>query len=90
MNSNNTITNKKCELGLKNKELLTMSTQNSTLKSQIELLNKTVDDLEKTNSEKTLRIENLFKERNNLKNDFIEISRERDLFQEKIIVLKNK
>ena len=67
-----------------------MATQTSTLNSKIEILSKTVDDLEKTDSEKTIRIENLFKERNKLKNDLVEVSRDRDLFQEEIIVLKNK
>lgn len=67
-----------------------MVDQTSTLNSKIEILNNTVDDLKKTDSEKTTRIENLFKERNKLKNDFIELLREKDLLQEEIIVLKNK
>lgn len=67
-----------------------MATQASTLNSKIEILSNTVDSLKKTDSEKTTRIENLFKERNKYKNDFIEVTRERDLFQEEIIVLKNK
>jgi len=67
-----------------------MAAQASTLNSKIEILSNTVDSLKKTDSEKTTRIENLFKERNKYKNDFIEVSRERDLFQEEIIVLKNK
>ncbi|CAI6353771.1 unnamed protein product [Macrosiphum euphorbiae] len=78
------------ELGEKNEKLLTMVDQTSTLNSKIEILNNTVDDLKKTDSEKTTRIENLFKERNKLKNDFIELLREKDLLQEEIIVLKNK
>jgi len=67
-----------------------MVAQDSTLNSKIQILSDTVDGLKKTDSEKTTRIENLFKERNKYKNDFIEVSRERDLFQEEIIVLKNK
>jgi len=67
-----------------------MAAQASSLNSKIEILNNTVDDLKKTDSEKTIRIENLFKERNKLKNDIIELLREKDLFQEEIIVLKNK
>jgi len=67
-----------------------MAAQTTTLNSKIEILNNTVDDLKKTDSEKTTRIENLFKERNKLKNDFIELLREKDLLQEEIIVLKNK
>ncbi|KAL5236700.1 hypothetical protein ACI65C_004110 [Semiaphis heraclei] len=78
------------KLRVKNEELLTMATQASTLNSKIEILSNTVDSLKKTDSEKTTRIENLFKERNKYKNDFIEVTRERDLFQEEIIVLKNK
>lgn len=67
-----------------------MVAQISTLNSKIEILNNTVDDLKKTDSEKTKRIQNLFQERNKLKNDLIELLREKDLFQEEIIVLKNK
>jgi len=67
-----------------------MVAETSTLNSKIEILSNTVDGLKKTDSEKTIRIENLFKERNKFKNDFIDVSRERDLFQEEIIVLKNK
>jgi len=67
-----------------------MAAQVTTLNSKIEILSNSVDSLKKTDSEKTTRIENLFKERNKYKNDFIEVSREKDLFQEDIIVLKNK
>lgn len=67
-----------------------MAAETSTLNSKIEILNNTVDDLKKTDSEKTKRIQNLFQERNKLKNDLIELLREKDLFQEEIIVLKNK
>jgi len=67
-----------------------MAAQASSLNSKIEILNNTVDDLKKTDSEKTIRIENLFKEPHKLKNDIIELLREKDLFQEEIIVLKNK
>ncbi|KAE9528845.1 hypothetical protein AGLY_012420 [Aphis glycines] len=82
--------NTKCDLGVKNEELLAMSEQNSALKSELQILNKKIDDLEKTDLEKTSRIENLFNERNKLKNNFVEVSKERDLYQEEIIVLKNK
>jgi chromosome segregation ATPase len=82
--------NTKRDLDVKIEDLLAISEQNSTLNSKIEFLNKKVDDLEKTNSEKTMRIENLFNERNKLKNNFVDVSRERDLFQEKLIVLNNK
>ncbi|KAL4127366.1 hypothetical protein QTP88_011540 [Uroleucon formosanum] len=78
------------EMDVKNEKLLTMVAQISTLNSKIEILNNTVDDLKKTDSEKTKRIQNLFQERNKLKNDLIELLREKDLFQEEIIVLKNK
>jgi len=82
--------NTKRDLDVKIEDLLAISEQNSTLNSKIEFLNKKVDDLEKTNSEKNMRIENLFNERNKLKNNFVEVSRERDSFQEEIIVLNNK
>ncbi|XP_026819167.1 structural maintenance of chromosomes protein 3 homolog [Rhopalosiphum maidis] len=82
--------NTKRDLDVKIEDLLAISEQNSTLNSKIEFLNKKVDDLEKINSEKTMRIENLFNERNKLKNNFVEVSRERDLFQEEIIGLNNK
>lgn len=80
----------KCDLGVKNEDLLTISEQNSTLKSELQILNKKIDDLKKTDLEKTSRIENLFNERNKLKNYFVEVSKEKDLYQEEIIVLKNK
>ncbi|CAH1731498.1 uncharacterized protein LOC114122514 [Aphis gossypii] len=80
----------KFDLGVKNEDLLAMSEQNSTLKSELQILNKKIDGLEKTDLEKTSRIENLFNERNKLKNNFVEVSKERDLYQEEIIVLKNK
>ncbi|KAF0766392.1 spindle assembly checkpoint component MAD1-like [Aphis craccivora] len=80
----------KCDLGVKNEDLLAMSEQNSTLKSELQILNKKLDNLEKTDLEKTSRIENLFNERNKLKINFVEVSKERDLYQEEIIVLKNK
>ncbi|XP_025202155.1 spindle pole body component 110-like, partial [Melanaphis sacchari] len=80
----------KHDLSVKNEDLLTMSKQSLALNSKIDILNKKVDDLEKTDSEKTMRIEKLFNERNKLKNNFIEVSREKDLFQEEIIVLGNK
>lgn len=67
-----------------------MAEQISTLNSKIEILNNTLDDLKNTDSEKTIRIENLFKERNKLKNELIEVLGEKDLFQEELIVLKNK
>ncbi|XP_022181437.1 tropomyosin-like isoform X2 [Myzus persicae] len=77
------------ELGVKNEKLSSIAAEISTLNSKIEILSNTVDGLKKTDSEKTIRIENLFKERNKFKNDFIEVLRERDLFQEELIVLKN-
>lgn len=88
--SKKTIINLNRNIEEKNNEIETISAQNSTLNSKIDSFVKTVKDAEKTDLEKTTRIENLCEEKNKYKYEYIEISRERDEFAEESFELQNK
>lgn len=88
--TNLTITKLKQDIDVKNEKFKTISVQNVRLNTKINSLVKSVEDAEKINMAKCKRIENLCEEKNKFKQEYIDVSRERDEVTEETFELKNQ